>query len=660
MHKAHLVDGKFGKALSLSGHDDWVEVYRDPALDISGNQLSLSFWVYPEPWNGDAYFLTKSDYQFGLIQSDDRHLEFYVTTNERHTVKASLPDDWIHTWHHVAGIYDGQRLKIFIDSTELGDAACTGNILDGPYAVNIGKSSEIIDGHQGYMCHAKLDKVRIFDVSIGIDRLLEDPPSLQSEALLWLDFEEVMENGSYYSIGIPGRTYGMVWPDRSIQPELWQLKKTPQPVLVEAGDIGSGRFSILNRHHFKNLSELDAGWSVRADGRIIQEGKLDLDIRPGERKSIQSPFDQPDLLPETHYYLLVQFLLPEPTPWAEKGHEVAWEQFELPWYRPAPQRAAVPVPPLSAEKSDRSVTVRGEDFTYVFDRETGTLVSLNYRGIEMLKKGPGFNVWRAPIANDLDAWGIWRTDIGERKTGMGRNHAGGWRSIGLDKLEPLLVDFRILREAADEVELWAAVNLSSRNHTTGFEVTYHYLVKVDGRIDISVKAMPHGRMTHWLPKVGLQLQLPGNFQEMEWHGRGPFETYPDRKTGARADVYKTTVKEAYVPYIIPQDHGNRTDVHWMSLASDSGIGLFVTGKELFNFSAQQYNTDNLDRSYYAFQLQESDAITLNLDHRVTGVGCTAISVMNKYRVLPGPTDFEFSLKPFPTAEISPTELSKLK
>jgi beta-galactosidase len=660
MHKAHLVEGKFGKALSLSGHDDWVEVYRDPALDISRDKLTLSFWVYPEPWNGDAYFLTKGDYQFGLIQSDDTNLEFYVTTSEKHAVKAEVPDNWLHNWHHVAGTYDGEKLSIYVNGSLLGEEICTGNIMDGPYAVNIGKSSEIIDSHQGYMCHAKIDKVRIFDALVSMERLQEDPTSMQSEAKLWLDFEQMQESGIYYSIGIPGRTYGLVWPDRSVQPELWQLKKTPQPILVEANDIETGELTILNRHHFKNLSTLEAHWSISADGEIIQKGTLDLDIGPQEKKTIKIPYKIPDIQVETRYYLLVQFTLPEKTVWAEKGHEVAWEQFELPWYRPAEQVPRLPGSPLAVEETENSITISGGGFAYAFDTGTGVLGSMKYRGVEMIKKGPGFNVWRAPLANELDAWGTGRTDIGHRKPGMGRNHANGWRSIGLDKLVPLLEEFKLVRELDDLVELQATVSLSSNNYTTGFDVHYTYLVQGDGRIHIKVSSTPHGHMTQWLPKIGLQMQLPEAFQEMEWHGRGPFETYPDRKTGARMGIYKSTVEDAYVPYIIPQDHGNRTDVHWMSLTSNEGIGLFVTGDKLFHFSAQKYDPGNLDRSYYAFQLKDTDAITLNLDHRVSGVGCTAISVMNKYRVLPEPYQFSFTIQPFSADKTDPIELGKQK
>jgi beta-galactosidase len=510
------------------------------------------------------------------------------------------------------------------------------------------------------MCHASIDKVRIFDTTLPIETLFEDPASNREDAKLWLDFEETEESGSYYSIGIPGRTYGLVWPDRSVQPELWQLKKTPQPVMVEANDMQNGEFDILNRHHFKNLSALDVHWTISADGQVLQEGKLDLDIDPGEKKSIKIPFNKPDIQAETYYYLLVQFTLAENTGWAEKGHEVAWEQFELPWYIPAESVPELPGSSLMVEKTDNEILINGENFTYTFDTGTGILRSMNYNGFEVIEKGPGFNVWKAPLANELDAWGIGGTHIGERKPGMGQNHANGWRSIGLDKLTSLLEEFRIVREDTDEVELHAVVNLSSNNYSTGFEVNYNYLIQGNGEINIRVSSTPHGHMTQWLPKIGMQMQIPQSFGEMQWHGRGPFETYPDRKTGARIGIYTSTVEDAYVPYIIPQDHGNRTDVHWMSLTSREGIGLLVNGEKLFNFSVQKYDPDNLDRSYYAFQLQDSDAITLNLDHRVSGVGCTAISVMNKYRVMPGPYEFSFTLKPFSAAEDSPIELGKVK
>ena len=109
--------------------------------------------------------------------------------------------------------------------------------------------------------------------------------------------------------------------------------------------------------------------------------------------------------------------------------------------------------------------------------------------------------------------------------------------------------------------------------------------------------------------------------------------------------YSTTVEADFVPYIIPQDYGNKTDVYWFSLTDESGTGLYINGDATFNASAQKYSTENLDRAHYPFQLKEEKVVTLNLDHQVSGVGGTANSVLNPYQVHPGEFEFTFTLRP---------------
>ena len=195
------------------------------------------------------------------------------------------------------------------------------------------------------------------------------------------------------------------------------------------------------------------------------------------------------------------------------------------------------------------------------------------------------------------------------------------------------------------VRVHVEASLHAMNYTTGFKVFYDYTISGDGEIQLDCRVSSRGNMTKWIPKMGLQMELPKEFQEMEWFGRGPFENYPDRKTGAKTGIYRTTVEEDYVPYIIPQDYGNRCDVHWFRLRNGEGQGLQVSSAEPFSFSAQKYTTDNLDRSHYTFQLKEEDVVTLNLDHRVSGVGGTANSVLNPYRVAPGEFEFTFTILP---------------
>ena len=648
MNRAHLVEGETGKALFLSGHDDWLELSRDKALDIRGEALTLSFRVLPEDYNGNAAFLTKGDYQFGIIQSDEEHLEFYLNTNRKHTLRVELPENWENHWHHVAASYDGSKMELYVDGEILGSKSCTGNIRNSPYQVILGKSAELRDGHMGYMCHATLDQVRIFDWVVPPGELSDAGESLKSRSKLWLDFESSQEEGIYYSIGIPGRTYGLIWPDRSIQPEMWQMKKSPQPIQFTLKDFETGAVELHNRYHFRNLKELDFRWELSRNGVGVQEGTFAVDLDPGEKQVLTIPFDKSELLSGTLCHLLISGSTGSDLPWAKAGYEVAWEQFEIPVQ--ARQSENKPTigeqqdKELEVEEDDGRIILSGAQFNYVFDKETGMFSSLSLDGKEIISKGPKFNVWRAPLANDLDSWNFWHTELGHVTEGMGKETANGWRSIGLDQLVQEVDRFRSEQES-QLVRIHVEASLHAMNYTTGFKVFYDYIIHGNGEMEISTRVSARGNMTKWIPKIGLQMELPREFQKMEWFGRGPFENYPDRKTGAKTGIYRTRVEDDFVPYIIPQDYGNRCDVHWFKLTNGEGRGVYIHSDQLFNFSAQKYSTENLDRAHYPFQLKEEELVTVNLDHQVTGVGGTANSVLNPYRVAPGEYEFTFFIKP---------------
>ena len=125
-----------------------------------------------------------------------------------------------------------------------------------------------------------------------------------------------------------------------------------------------------------------------------------------------------------------------------------------------------------------------------------------------------------------------------------------------------------------------------------------------------------------------------HFDQLEWYGRGPQENYPDRKSGYPVGIYASSIEDLFEPYLIPQDHGLRTDNRWIRMTDGEGKGLEFSMNELFNFNAYPYSTENLTRAVYSFQLEKTDGITLNLDYNTTGVGCTARPVLNAYRVYP--------------------------
>ncbi len=157
MAGAQLVTGRFGNAVSLSGHDEWVEVYRHPALDLVTDQLTAAVWVYPRPWNGNGSFLTKGARQFGLVQRDRDTLEFYVHTDERVSATARVPEGWEGRWHQLAGLYDGEEIRLVVDGESSIDSLAGERSSARRAPVNLGRTADIHgQEHPGLISNAGL------------------------------------------------------------------------------------------------------------------------------------------------------------------------------------------------------------------------------------------------------------------------------------------------------------------------------------------------------------------------------------------------------------------------------------------------------------------------------------------------------------------------
>ena len=618
--------------VDLTGHDEWVEVYRHPRLDITNNELSLSLRLYPKEWNGTGTYLTKGGNQFGLNQFSPDSLEFYLFTHRRVSLRIKLPSNWENNWHHLAAIYDGKDLKLFVNGELAGERPCTGNIRNFPFQVGIGKNREI-DGqeHAGYLANARIDKVRIFDRALDAEIIMANAYDLQKQSLLWLDFDSETLSGEFFSIGIGGRTYGNIWPDRTIQPEMWQIKKSPQPMKAEWVNPNDGTILLTNRFHFTNLNELHATWKILEDSTIVQHGVFEPDGAAQTSQAIKIPYSKPALQPGKEYRLEISFALKEKTIWADAGHEVAWEQLELPWHA-APETSdvsALPAPSVSEQED--MIMVNGTGFAYLFSKQKGRLVSMTINGKEYLNDGPVTNVWRAPIANELDLWSGWRTHDLHYTAGMGNGVSNTWYAAGLDQLDWNTGKTTIETASNQRVMIAFEVQAHATHFGAGFDNLFVYHVDGAGHVELEHTFTPWGQLPAWLPRAGIQLILPKSFENITWYGRGPFENYPDRNTGAKINIYNTNVKNEYVPYLIPQDHGLKTDTRWVKFTDEHGNGLKFSGDQLFNYSAQMYDTDNLTRSLYPFQLKPFDGITFNYDYATSGVGCTSFWVYNKYR-----------------------------
>ncbi|MBU0756264.1 MAG: DUF4981 domain-containing protein, partial [Planctomycetes bacterium] len=225
---------------------------------------------------------------------------------------------------------------------------------------------------------------------------------------------------------------GLVFPDRTIPPKLFEVKKVYQYINVRGLNLEKGEAEVTNHYSFTNLKAFDPVWSLLEDGRVIQDGSLSpLDLEPGDQCKIEIPFKRPTLKSGSEYLLNLSFTLREATPWADQGHEVAWERLKVPFpveERPLMNLADMPV--LVYEMNPKSILIEGDDFQVLFDRTAGTISRLRYGEQVLIDQektpthGPQLNAFRAPTDND-------------------KHLARAWEEAGLDRLKIRSLDCRL-------------------------------------------------------------------------------------------------------------------------------------------------------------------------------------------------------------------------
>ncbi|MDR2233739.1 MAG: DUF4981 domain-containing protein, partial [Tannerella sp.] len=547
MGNAKLSQGIHGKGVELNGHDQWVEIYRHPSVEIESDKLTLALWILPRTLNNSAgTLLTKGAYQYGLIQSGPDSLEFYLYTNKINRLKTGLPAGWADAWHHIAAVYESNLMYLYIDFQLVATQNATGAISNFPFPVNIGRDSEKHNSETSdYLVSAVIDEACIFNRAIAVDELKNPSEQLKQSAALWLDFEEVADRGTFFSYGISNRVYGTLWPDRTPQPEMHQIKKSGQPITVQLIDAATGLIGIQNHYSFTPLSQFDAGWQLQANGKTIRQGNLSLSTPPLNSDEIVIPYGKIDPQPGVDYHLFISFNLKDNTLWAKAGHEVAWEQFLL-LSTPAEPAKTTPARPEIADTKE-VLMVMGKDFSYTFDRQTGRLASIKYQGKELIRSGGRMNVWRAPLANESDQWGFGAAHGANRREGYGQFVSTDWYSVGIDRLSFICTGFAFSIIGEKVVVEITDIARVANGRATGFENKYTYTIDGDGDMQIEHQLTPQGRMPSWIPRAGMEWILDKNLNRVEWFGRGPQENYPDRKTGYKTGVYASTVKDMYEP-----------------------------------------------------------------------------------------------------------------
>jgi len=436
---------------------------------------------------------------------------------------------------------------------------------------------------------------------------------------------------------------GLVSADRVPYPGLSALKyvyRYLHAAPVEGAASMSGRVTIKNWFDFVNAKDVATGtWSVLANGRPVASGALpELDIAPGQQREFTVPL--PPVTPEagTEYFLNLSFVTRDRTAWAPKGHEIAWEQWKLPIQAPPLAEPAAP-PALAMENWGRLTHFTGPDFALVFDRLVGEIQSYSHRGVRVLERGPQPDFWRAMTDNDLGAW----KSVGNSARKDPKSDITVWRHAG-----PAwsVKDVQVKRLDAGRAQVTVLGAIPAAEATC----VMTYTIRGDGEVAVETAYQPGTAAKAMMPRFGLELVVSPGFEKIEWFGRGPIETYSDRQF-ERIGLYSSTVGEQWVEYSRPQENGNKTDVRWVKLTNQAGLGLMAIGEPTLSVAASHFTKEDLEGADYSFKLPRRPEIYLNLDMVQMGVGGIDSWSRNAYplpayRVDPGqPLKYRFRLRP---------------
>ncbi len=439
---------------------------------------------------------------------------------------------------------------------------------------------------------------------------------------------------------------GLVFPDRKLHPHIWEMKKVYQPVKAEPVNLKKGTVKVMNRFDFINLKRYILKWEIKGDNNVVSEGEIkNLNIQSQRSKIFTFPVSE--IKPEdgVEYFLNLYIITKDESPLIPKGHRIAWDQFRLPIDIPYTKAELSRVKMLDYNSDDNFIHVNGSEFKIKFSRKSGVLTSYNYRGTELIKEGPEPDFWRAPLDNDFgngmpDRCAIWKNAGKNRKT----DKVSFWRNSN--------------RDVHVEVELSIPAG-DSKYYTS-------YIIFGSGDIIIKNRFVPGNRDLPEIPRFGMKMVLPGEFDRIEWYGRGPHESYWDRKTGAAVGVYSGTVMEQYHPYARPQENGNKTDVRWAALTNKDGTGLIAAGMPLLSVSAHHFTNEDFDpgrvkTQRHTYHLKKRDLVILNLDYKQMGVGgdtSWGARPHDKYTLYPKEYVYSFRLRPFTKDDPPPMELNK--
>ncbi|KAH8597466.1 hypothetical protein B0O99DRAFT_650853 [Bisporella sp. PMI_857] len=428
---------------------------------------------------------------------------------------------------------------------------------------------------------------------------------------------------------------GMCFSDHTPTPGLIEYKKAIEPVQLQS--FADGKLTIANRYDLVTLDHLNCDGFLVADGYKNPLGEIPIPTGIAPHTTAEIALPELDAVGvKGEIYLQLNFSLKEATAWADSSHLLSSSQLQL----RAPTKGAstavttdIPAPTLDITPT--TLTIVAAESTWVFSLTSGKLTSWIKSKIELFHShlGPEFDINRAETDNDRRHDAV---DWKEKFVHLSKayTHSVEWFTNALTSSVEVIVETRL----APLVLSWS-INIITK-----------YTFRGDGSLNIHCSGNPAGEnLPLTLPRIGFTLGLPQQFDKVEWFGRGPGESYKDKKLSQLYGNWTSTVDELFVNYEFPQEGSNRTDVRWVKLDSgEASLKAMFGTQDGFSFMASHYTWKDLYESKHPHDLREKkkDYIVLRLDpdHHGLGSGSCGPKTREEYALKPRSFEFEIRLE----------------
>ena len=430
----------------------------------------------------------------------------------------------------------------------------------------------------------------------------------------WVDqgLDKIDENGQHFwayggDFGdeINDRQFcinGLVFPDRTPHPTLFEAKRAQQPFTFELVARQPLTIKVNSELCFQRTDNHQLVWQVMGGDQVIANGEQTLAIA-ANGSAIMVLSDDTLTFSGELPRLNLAIVQPQATAWSQAGHEVARQQFMI----NASLLTAAPIAQLNAAATIVEVAngyqITAADSVWTVDSTSGQISSWLKAGKEQLLDAVKDNFYRAALDNDI---GVSEVDRPDPNAWMPRWQRGG--------LEGLLHQCTLI-----ETDLTQGILVSHHSYAnpaqpekTVLQSVWTHRFKQDGAVRIDISVAIDGDMPP-LPRIGACLRLAEASNSISWFGRGPHENYPDRCLGADIAHWTQTVDAMHTPYIFPSDNGLRCDTKQLSVAQANVAGDF-------HFSVSRFGQARLNAASHTNELAADAGLYVYLDGYHMGVG----------------------------------------